>query len=170
MSTRLTHDSFKKQSGSTLIVTLIILILMMLLGVTAMSTSDTQSKLTGNLQFESLAMDNSEKAVKAGELWLDSVAATTPSASAVAALLDPLTGMSWTNSDSVQVTPDDSQRYAVAFVGVFPSPTAGLGIDCSDPLNPQKFDCVNTYLVTARGTSARGATKYVQTYYAEALK
>jgi Tfp pilus assembly protein PilX len=163
----MTHDSFRKQSGSTLIVTLIILILMMLLGVTAMSTSDTQSKLTGNLQFENLAMDNAEKAVKAGELWLDSVAATTPSASAV------------TNTPNVLNTADpltisDSNWPAsgvvIAFVGVYPSPTAGLGLDCSDPLNEHNFDCVNTYLVTARGTSGRGATKYVQTYYSEALK
>ncbi|MFA5825056.1 MAG: PilX N-terminal domain-containing pilus assembly protein [Gallionellaceae bacterium] len=160
-----------KQSGSTLIVSLIILILLMLLGVTAMSTSDTQFKLTGNLQFENLALNNAETAAGIAERWLESVAATTPSASAVGALPDPLTGMAWTDADSTPVVAgDDTQRYVIGYVTTNASPLAGVGLDCSDPGNEHNFDCVNTYLVTARGKSGRGATKYVQTYYAVPLK
>src|ERR1035437_1611958 len=155
MQANRTYDFLGKQSGSTLVVTLIILILLMLLGTAAMTTSDTQYKLTGNLQFENLALNNAETAAKAGEQWLESVAATTPSASAVASLSDPLTLTTWPASG-----------YVIAFVSTAASPYAGVGLDCADPINAHNFDCVNTYLVTARGTSARGATKYVQTYYA----
>lgn len=169
MRTDYSNISLRQQSGSTLIVTMIILILVMLLGVTAMTTSDTQSKLTGNLQFEDLALNNAETAANTAERWLESVAATTPSASAVAALPDPLTAMQWTDADSVPVG-DSTQRYVIGYVTTVPSPFAGVGLDCFDPSNAHNFDCVNTYLITARGTSGRGATKFVQTYYAVPLK
>jgi Tfp pilus assembly protein PilX len=165
------YDFPCKQSGSTLIVSLIILILLMLLGVTAMTTSDTQFKLTGNLQFENLAMNNAETAAGFAERWLESVAATAASASAVGSLPNPLTGMAWTNADSVQVVAnDDTQRYVIGWVSTNPSPLAGVGLDCTAQGNEHNFDCVNTYLITARGQSGRGATKYVQTYYAVPLK
>lgn len=161
-----------KQSGSTLIVSLIILILLMLLGVTAMSTSDTQYKLTGNLQFSNMAMNNAETAANAAEQWLESNAGSTPSANAVATLPNPLTGMVWTNSDSVAVVPGDpdSQRYVIGYVSTYASPTAGVGLDCFNPSNEHNFDCVHTYQITARGQGGRGATKIIQTYYAVPLK
>lgn len=145
-----------KQSGSTLIISLIILILLMLLGVTAMNTSDMQYKLAGNLQFENVAMNNSETALGTAERLLEANAAATPSASAVTALPDPLT----MNAPGSQI----------AYVSTNASPLAGVGLDCFDPSNEHNFDCVHTYLVTARGESARGATKFVQTYYAVPLK
>lgn len=160
------------QSGSTLIVSLIILILLMLLGVTAMSTSDTQYKLTGNLQFSNMAMNNAETAANAAEQWLENNAGSTPSANAVATLPNPLTGMVWTNSDSVAVVPGDpdSQRYVIGYVSTYASPTAGVGLDCFNPSNEHNFDCVHTYQITARGQGGRGATKIIQTYYAVPLK
>lgn len=164
-----THHFSRKQSGSTLIVSLIILILLMLLGVTAMNTSDTQYKLTGNLQFEDMAMNNAETAAIAAERWLANNAATTPSASAVAALPNPLTGMVWTNADSVQVA-QDTQRYVIGFVATKASPGSGVGLDCLSPVNEKNFDCVHTYLVTARGQGRRSATKLIQTYYAVPLQ
>ena len=59
------------ERGSTLVISLIILIVLMLLGVMAMNTSDTQYKLAGNLQFEDVAMSNAEQAVDAAERWLE---------------------------------------------------------------------------------------------------
>jgi type II secretory pathway pseudopilin PulG len=158
-----TNDFHHKQSGSTLIVTLIILILVMLLGVTAMTTSDTQFKLTGNLQFEDLALNNAETAVSAGELGLanNPLATSYPQTAAptVAALGDPLAITTWPASG-----------YVIGYLSTNASPTAGVGLDCTDPGNAHNYDCVNTFLVTAQGTSGRGATKFVQTYYAVPLK
>ncbi|MDD2914479.1 MAG: PilX N-terminal domain-containing pilus assembly protein [Gallionella sp.] len=145
-----------RQSGSTLIISLIILILLMLLGVTAMNASDTQYKLAGNLQFEQAALNNAEASIGVAERLLETNAATAPSASAVSALPDPLT-MS-------------SPGYMIGYVSTQASPGAGVGLDCTDPSNEKNFDCVNTYLVTARGEGGRGATKFIQTYYAVPLK
>jgi Tfp pilus assembly protein PilX len=160
-----------QQSGSTLITSLIILIVLMLIGVTAMNTSDTQYKLAANLQYENLAMNNAETAAGAAERWLESKAATAPSAPDVATLPNPLSNaMTWTNADSVAFNNDDNQRYAIGFVKTFRVPTAGVGLNCADPANAKNFDCVNTYQITARGVGHRGAIKFVQTYYAVPLK
>ncbi len=164
-----THKFRSKQTGSTLIVTLIILILVMLLGVTAMSTSDTQAKLTGNLQFENIALNDAETRASKAELDLAAnpiaSAYPPPAASAVPAGYDPLA-----NTAANTAWQTSTQQYDVRYVSTNPSPNAGLGLDCTDPGNMHNYDCVNTFLVTAMGTSARGATKYVQTYYSVALK
>ncbi|MDD2685620.1 MAG: PilX N-terminal domain-containing pilus assembly protein [Gallionella sp.] len=163
-----------RQRGSTLIVSLIILIVLMLLGVSAMVTSDTQYKLAGNLQFEKIAMDNAEISVNAAEQWLEQNKTSGPSASSGVAVIttgfDPF-ALTWNNSDSIALpdvngNTDETKRYTIRYVSNYASPLAGASMDCSDPTNERNFDCVNTYVVTARGLSLRGATKFIQTYYA----
>lgn len=144
-----------KQSGSALIISMIILIILMLLGITAMSISDTQYKLAGNLQFENMALNNAEASVVAAEQWLEAHAAATPSVNPVPAPFDPFT---------------ITDPYTIGYVSTNASPLAGMGLDCSDPSNEHNFDCVHTYLITARGEGGRGATKFVQVYYAVPLK
>ena len=160
-STR-THRFLSKQSGSTLIVTLIILILVMLLGVTAMSTSDTQAKLTGNLQFENVALNNAESMASTAEQSLanSAVASSYPvTIPTITSSYDPLANTAW-----------QATGYEIMYVSTDASPYAGLGLDCTAPNNSHNYDCVNTFIVTAMGTSARGASKIVQTYYSVALK
>ncbi len=64
------HTLRSRQRGATLVVALLILVLIMMIGITAVSTSDTQYKLAGNLQFEDSALNNAEAAVTAAEIWL----------------------------------------------------------------------------------------------------
>ena len=159
----------KTQQGSSLIISLIILIILMLLGVTAMNASTTQFKLAANLHFENMALNNAETAARSAEQILEANAATIASANPVSTLPDPLT-TTWTDANSTQVNATDgSQRYMVGFVGVYASPLAGLGLDCTDPSNEKNYDCVNTYLITTRGQS-QSATKFIQVYYAVPLK
>ncbi|HZW24217.1 MAG TPA: PilX N-terminal domain-containing pilus assembly protein [Gallionella sp.] len=148
-------SSTGKQSGSALVISLIILIILMLLGIAAMNISDTQYKLAGNLQFENMAMNNAESAVIAAEQLLEANAAATPSASAVPTSFDPFA---------------ITDPYTIGYVSTNASPLAGVGLDCFDPSNEHNFDCVHTYLITARGEGGRGATKFVQVYYAVPLK
>ena len=171
------------ERGSTLIISLIILILLMLLGITAMNTSDTQFKLAGNLQFEDAAMNNAETAVNAAETWLatgtnfSNAAFTTYNASAgtyqlypigtLAALTapanDPLT-MTWADTNSLEVVAGNSnQRYIIELMSTnntLVGSSVTTGGRASSACNK-----VNTYRITARGASARGATKFVQSYY-----
>lgn len=167
-----TFNLRSKQSGSTLIISLIILIILMLLGVTSMVTSDTQFKLSGNLQFENAAMNNTETGISTGEAWLASGtnynnAAFTaydtslPHLYPIGVVGDPLT-MSWNNSNSIQVN-NANERYIIEQMSVgnrLAGSSQSIGGRASAGCNQ-----VNTYRVTARGASARGATKFVQSYY-----
>lgn len=171
-ATKTQSSALRPQSserGSSLVISLIMLIILMLLGVMAVNTSDTQYKLAGNLQFEDVAMNNAEVAIDTAARWLEANAAIAPSAVPVAGI-NPLT-MTWTNADSVPVVPgDDKQRYVIGYVSTNPVPTAGVGLVCPDPKGEQNYNCVNTYLITARGQGGRGATKLVQVYYSVPLR
>lgn len=187
-------NSRTRQSGSTLVMTLIILILVMLLGVVAMTTSDTQFKLTGNLQFEDSAMNNAETSMADAEAWLiDSTGGVpnirnagftyatsctashtvpqlfplktdvTPPVSCLANLgLDPLT-MTWDDTNSVTVAGNAAQRYMIELVAAN-SRLAGSSQTVGGR-SSSGCDQVNVYRITVRGTSARGATKFVQSLY-----
>ncbi|MFA6970208.1 MAG: PilX N-terminal domain-containing pilus assembly protein [Gallionella sp.] len=181
------------QRGSTLIISMIILILLMLLGVTAMKISDTQFQLAGNLQFEDSAMNNAETAINTAEGWLKTgtnfqdagfTYATSCSASHTVAQLyalktdvtpatpclpgytspanDPLT-MTWDDNNSFAVVGNPNQRYIIELVSInnrLVGSGQTVGGRASSGCNQ-----VNTYRITARGASARGATKFVQSYY-----
>ncbi len=167
-------NPFRRQSGSTLIVSLIILIILMLLGVTAMVTSDTQYKLAGNLQFENAAMNNTETAISSAETWLatgtnynnaafTAYDASLPHLYPLGMLTDtaPLT-MTWSDSNSIQVS-DTNQRYIIELMSVgnrLAGSSQAVGGRASSGCNQ-----VNTYRITARGASARGTTKFIQSYY-----
>lgn len=160
------------QKGSTLIVSMIILILIMMMGVTAMVSSDTQYRMAGNIQFEDAAMNNAEAAVNAAESQLQDISysgsagfttysASTPERYPIGTVVDPLS-LSWSDSSS-QMVGDDSKRYIIQMVSKNVSlATSGVGVGGRASALPS---VVNTYLITARGTSARGSTKYLQSYF-----
>lgn len=163
----------QSQTGSTLIISLIILIVLMLLGVTAMTTSNTQYKLAGNLQFEDAALNNTETSVATAENWLasgtnarDPGFATYDSDDTPHLYPTPnnnVLAMTWDDNNSRQVGGDPNQRYLIEQMSsdnILTGSSATLGGRASSGCNK-----VNTYRITARGASARGATKFVQSYY-----
>jgi Tfp pilus assembly protein PilX len=168
-----------KQTGSALIVSLIILIVVMLMGVMAMTTSDTQYKMAGNLQFQDAAMNNAETAISFAETWLSSgpnflsggfttYDSATPYLYPPAAAIDPLT-MTWDDSNSVQISDpvttlqNPAQRYLIQQMSTN-NVLIGSGI-CSGAHCSSACNKVNTYRIFARGTSVRGATKIIESYY-----
>ena len=178
-----------RQRGATLVIALLILVLIMMIGITAISTSSTQFKLAGNLQFEDSAINNAETAITAAENWLSTgtnysnagfttyAAGATPQllpigrlAGLVAPANSPLT-MTWTNANSLCAGSVDlactggnsQQRYFIEQMSLnnqLLGSSRVVGGRASTTCNK-----VNTYLITARGQSARGATKFVQSYY-----
>ncbi len=180
-----------RQTGATLVMSLIILVMVMILGVTAMLASNSQYKLAGNLQFDNAAMNNAEAAIAEAEVWLatgtnyrvaglmsdacnarsvnhlyplnTTVTPPTPCLAGIAAPAnDPLT-MVWDNTNSVQSATTTSARYIIELLStnnILIGSTAGAGGRTSSGCNK-----VNTYQITARGTSARGAIKFVQSYF-----
>jgi Tfp pilus assembly protein PilX len=175
-------DSPLAQSGSTLIMSMIILIILMLLGVTSMVVSDTQFKLSGNLQFADSAMNNAETAINAAENWLSTSpnelhtgfttynAGITPYTSnqhqlypmlpAASPAHDPLT-MTWDSSNSLVLSA--TQSYFIEMLSQNQT-SSGTGLG-KGGINSTPCNQVNTYLITARGASFRGAIKFIQSYY-----
>ncbi len=166
-----------RQKGATMVIALLILVLIMMIGVTAVSTSNTQYKLAGNLQFEDGAMNNAESAVGFAENWLATSTSAVPPVphildvgftTATAGLMPiassntPLT-MTWSDSNSQSVSGNDAQRYTIQLMStnnLLTGSSAAVGRQGAATCNQ-----VNTYLITGRGTSARGAVKYVQSFY-----
>ncbi len=168
-----------RQKGATLVIALLILVLIMMIGITAVSTSDTQFKLSGNLQFEDSALNNAETAVTTAERWLGTGtnyldAGFTTADLAKPYLLprvlprpaardtNPLT-LTWSDANSLTVAGNTSQRYTIEQMSLnsrLSGSSRVIGGRANTGCNQ-----VNTYLITARGTSARGATKLVQSYY-----
>lgn len=174
--------SRRAQRGATLVVAMIILVLIMMIGLVAVTSSTTQFKLAGNLQFEDSAMNNAETSVAAAERWL---AAGTNYQSAgfttydsvntpylhpighIAGLSSPnndVTTMTWDGTYDVQVTAgDSSKRYLIEQLSVgnrLLGSSSAIGRQASAACNK-----VNTYMITARGTSSRGAVKLLQSYF-----
>jgi len=183
-----------RQKGATLVIALLILVLIMMIGITAVSTSNTQYKLAGNLQYEDVALNNAETAVTAAETWLSTGAnfrnggftaydrAATPELlpighlGAQAAVNDrsPLS-MTWRDStedpgtaNSLSVVDpvlgrNTAQRYFVELMSTnnrLLGSSQVVGGRSSSGCNQ-----VNTYQITGRGTGARGAAKYIQSFY-----
>lgn len=167
-----------RQKGATLIIALLVLVLIMMIGVTAMTTSNIQFKLAGNLQFEDSAMNNTEAAITTAEKWLSTgtnysnpgfttYSAASPQlhpighlAGLTAPANNPLT-MTWSDDNSVQAAA--SQRYMIELLSAnnrLITSSQVVGGRTSSGCNQ-----VNTYAITALGQSARGATKLVQSYY-----
>lgn len=166
------HNFPRQQQGATLIVALVILVLIMMAGITAITSSSTQSKLAGNLQFEDTAMNRAEVTLAAAENWLQTGTnfensgfttrtVATPHLYPRTPTNDPLT-MAWSDTTSRQVG-GDHQRFMIERLSTNSQHLGsdiGTGEQASTP--PKR---VNTYMVTARAQAQRGATKFIQSYY-----
>lgn len=69
----------RRQQGAVLIISLLLLLIMTLIGVTAMSTTTLEEKMSGNMRDRNVALQASETALEGGEVWLASLG-TAPSA------------------------------------------------------------------------------------------
>lgn len=173
MRSNLVFSRRSRQEGATLVIALLVLVLIMMIGITAVSVSNTQYKLAGNLQFEDGAMNNAETAVSVAENWLstgtnyknagfttyDSI--NTPQLYPLGASNDPL-AITWSDANSI-IVGSNWQRYQIQLLSTsnqLMGSNAAAGRQASGVCNK-----VNTYLVTGRGQTNRGATKLVQSFY-----
>lgn len=67
-----------RESGSALIIALVMLLLMTLIGVTAMQTTMMQERMAGNTRDRQLAFEAAEAALRAGEFYLSDNAVVGP--------------------------------------------------------------------------------------------
>ena len=176
-----------RQRGISLVTTLVLLIAVMVLGLSAILISKSDFVLSGNLQFQSLALGQAEASTIAAEQWLAehggaNVTTDYPGfitySSATPHLYPPdsnidATAMTMTWSDSNSKIPADpdgtdpgsstTQRYLIQLLALNKTliPTSqNIGARKASGCNK-----VNFYRIIAQGTSARGASRFVQSIY-----
>lgn len=166
----------KREQGATLVLALVILVLIMMLGIVAVGTSNTQFKLAGNIQFDNNALNNAELAITTAEKWLstgsnylnpgfDSYSANTspalyPLGSRAAAVASPLTTTySSTNAICVDSNTSCASSYTIQLMSQN-STLPNVSLDSDGVCNK-----VNTYQIFGRGTGGSGASKTLASYY-----
>jgi Tfp pilus assembly protein PilX len=168
------HPLARAQAGASLVITLVILSVLMIMGVTAVLVSNTQLRMAGNIQFQNLALSNAESALASAEYWLPThfndagFTARVPGGLYPAGTApDPLT-MAWDDTTSVKLNTSGSQRYLIEQVTPPPGrvlPSNSIG-NCNVYGMSGPCPRVYVYRLTARGTSAIGASKVVQSVFA----
>ena len=137
------HSLRTKQTGSALIISLLILIVMTLIGITGMGTSSLEEKMAGNDRDAALALQAAEAALRDGEAYYDSDLIQSPASAfngGTAGLLpqgtnpDVLAAGTWANSRTYSGNIDDvasQPRYIIELLD-----TIG---DTSNELNVQGY-------------------------------
>ena len=172
----------RQRGAAQLFVTVVLLMVVMMLGITAIIVSTTQFNLAGNLQLENIAFNLAEGSSATAENWLSDPAASnstnvgfttystgTPYLYPIGYLAsltppnnDPLT-MTWNSSNSLAVNGDHTRRYVIEKFGadnqVF---NAELNVGGRALSGCQRADL---FRITARGTSAKGTTKLIQSAF-----
>ena len=166
-----------RQRGISLVTTLVMLVAVMVLGLSAILASKSDFILSGNLQFQSAALNQAEASAVVAEQWLadntnsnylnegfTTYASTTaylyPVGYLAANNIDPM-AMTWGDGNSILVS--DTQRYLIEMLAKNRTliPTS-LNIGGG---GAGGFNKVNVYRIIAQGGSARGASKLVQSIY-----
>ena len=174
-------DVRSRQRGASLVMTLIILVLLTLIGVSALTVSNTQSRLAGNIQLQTQASLAAESALAAAENWLSvkentdstnfngSVSGLYPRESDQIAksgkVIDPLT-MTWSDNTSIKANAHDSQRYIIELYAPsmeIPGNSSGM---CSAYDVSAYCPKINLFRITARGVAPGGSVRLVQTIFA----
>lgn len=178
-----THGS-TRQRGISLVTTLVMMVAVMVLGLSAILISKGEFVLSGNLQFQSASLNEAEATSVAAERWLATYGgkdvtvnypgfATYNSTTAgwqypigymATNTVDPLS-MTWSDSNSKIPDPgtSTSQRYLIEFLAQNKSlipVSLNIGGRAATGCNN-----VNLYRIIARGTSGRGATRFIQSVY-----
>jgi len=169
MKTPVRHGA--RERGASLVIALIALLILAMLGIAAITVSNTQSRLSVNLQLQTQAGTEAESALARAEDWLakpanvavlDKFGATNGLFAQGATQLDPLT-MSWNDSTSIKVDDAGNQRYAIETYAKTTLPGNSSG-ECGYGI-PGACPDVFVFRVTARGSARGSAERFVQTLY-----
>lgn len=156
-----------KQRGLALIMSLVILLVLTLLGVTSMNTSNLQSLMTSNSQYQTSALNTAEEVMVAAEAVVNahiaSGSTTRPTGYYyIGANAENEIDLSSFNWDGANVGTVGSAKYIVEYTGDTTINAASLAWRQSQGI---AGDTVSVFRITARAPASRGAMRYVQTVF-----
>ncbi len=154
-----------RQQGMALIMALVILLILTILGITAMNTSTLQLLMTGNSQYQTVALNTAEDVIREAEKKVDQIVATKtlPASgyydlSAGTPEVD-LKNFQWANN---QVIVQNNAKYIIEYAGDTVLDSASLAWRQNAGI---QGDTVSVFRLTARAPAARGAMRFVQSIY-----
>ena len=180
-------QNLDKQSGSVLIISLIILLVLTLIGVAGMRNTTMEEKMTGHLRDKTLAFQAAEAALKRGEQFFSPVVGTGgfdgtggqygPTDADPdfwsAATWGPTNSFSYTDPILNVATPAaltgvaSQPRYILKYVGEISVDSKSLNIG---GYGQQKLGNVSDFRITARGTGGTDTSVVIlQAYYGKHL-
>src|SRR5688572_14974620 len=151
-----------RERGASLVIALVVLLILAMLGIAAMTVSNTQSRLAVNIQLQMQAGAEAESALSRAEDWvakpanvaaLEKFGTTNGLYLLGATPLDPLT-MSWSDSNSIKVDAAGKQRYVIETYAKTTLP-GNSGADCGYGI-PGPCPEVYVFRITARGAATGG--------------
>ena len=156
------------QQGAALIMSLVILMVLTILGIASMNTSNLQLLMTGNAQYQTVALSQAELTIRVAESLLDDVIAGTETIPAngyynVTPGNDTpidLSGFAWDATTSVEAA--GNSNYIIEYTGNKTLPPESLAWR---QLQGIAGDSVYVFRITARSPAGRGAMRYVQSIY-----
>lgn len=162
--------SVRKQEGAALIMSLVILVVLTLLGVTSMNTSNLQTLMTSNSQYQTVALATAEQTIREAEEIVKKIVAKTLAIPSKAdgyhniAAADPeinLTGYAWPDNETGDATLANS-KYIIEYTGEKPVPLSTFKYINGSPI---AGDNVYVFRITARTVASRGAVRLVQSVF-----
>ncbi len=166
-----------EQRGAVLIVSLLILLVMTLIGVTAMTTSNVEQKMSGNQSDLNVAFQSAEAALRDAEAYIQSIAAVsafnggTTGLYTTTATVDPFANATWSSSSSrgysgTLTDAGTAPRYVIQLVKIgAPDP-----LMISNTGDGTGNSAVNTFRITARATGkTSNSYTYLQEHYGRAM-
>ena len=162
----------RRQTGASLVTSLIILGVLALMGISGVLIANTQFKMAGNLQFQTAAMADAESALAVAESWLPEnythqgfAQSGTRGLYPLGTAPDPVT-MTWDDTTSISVDAAGNQRYMIElYLAGRTLPTNSV-VQCNTYGTSAPCPKVNIYRISSRGVSRAGATRLVQSFFA----
>ena len=159
-----------RQHGAALIMALVILVVLTLLGIGSMNTANLQILMTGNSQYQTVALSTAEQTVREAELLVDGiVAGAAPPSKADGyhnvAGGDPeinLTGFTWPADETADSATQAGSKYIIEYSGQKSLPPTTFKYINGNPI---AGDNVYVFRITARTQASRGAVRLVQSIY-----
>ena len=164
-----------KQTGVTLVVSLVILVTMTLLGVTSFQSTRTEVAMAGNLREAGLTFNAAEAGLRFGETFVETSITTTVYANPTIGLYaeadedpDYANLTTWTASQvaafNLAYVAQDPQ-FIIRYLGDR-SQNAAASVNIGGYGTAQPGITVSNFRITAMGTGQSGnARRYVQSYY-----
>jgi len=159
-----------RQHGAALIMSLVILVILTLLGIASMNTANLQLLMTGNAQYQTVALSRAEQVIREAEDVVDAmVAGGAPPAITdgyhnITAGNDPevdLNNFSWPDNKTGSSAVANS-KYIIEYSGGKSLPPTTFKFINGKPI---AGDNVYVFRITARTLATRGAVRLVQSIY-----